>query len=107
MSSNIRYPSKEEFDVILNDYELVFVDFWATWCGPCKMIAPIIEQLADKYVENVAFVKIDIDEQSELAQKYQIMSIPTIILFKSGKEINRLIGAKPITEYIKMIENNI
>ncbi len=107
MSNNIKYPTKEEFEIILEDYKLVLVDFWATWCGPCQMIAPIIEELSDKYCEKVAVVKVDIDEQQELAAKYQIMSIPTLILFKNQEEQARVIGAKSIDEYIKLIEDNL
>ncbi len=107
MSNNIKYPTKEEFENILEDYDLVLVDFWATWCGPCRMIAPIIEQLADRYCDKVAVVKVDIDQEQELADRYKIMSIPTLILFKNGEEVTKLIGAKSIDEYIQMIENNI
>lgn len=105
MSNNIKHPTKDEFELILNDNKVVFVDFWATWCGPCQMISPIIEQIADEYVEKMPVVKIDIDQNSELAEEYKIMSIPTVILFKDGKEIQRLVGAKSSAEYISEIKN--
>lgn len=105
MSNNIKHPTKDEFELILNDNEVVFVDFWATWCGPCQMISPIIEQIADEYVEKMPVVKIDIDQNSELAEEYKIMSIPTVILFKDGKEVQRLVGAKSSAEYISEIKN--
>lgn len=105
MSNNIKHPTKDEFELILNDNKVVFADFWATWCGPCQMISPIIEQIADEYVEKMPVVKIDIDQNSELAEEYKIMSIPTVILFENGKEVKRLVGAKSSAEYIAEIKN--
>ena len=105
MSNNIKHPTKDEFELILNDNKVVFVDFWATWCGPCQMISPIIEQIADEYVEKMPVVKVDIDQNRELAEEYKIMSIPTVILFKDGKEVQRLVGAKSSAEYINEIKN--
>lgn len=105
MSNNIKHPTKDEFELILNDNKVVFVDFWATWCGPCQMISPIIEQIADEYVEKMPVAKVDIDQNRELAEKYKIMSIPTIILFENGKEVKRLVGAKSSAEYINEINN--
>ena len=105
MSNNIKHPTKDEFELILNDNKVVFVDFWATWCGPCQMISPIIEQIADEYVEKMPVVKVDIDQNRELAEEYKIMSIPTVILFKDGKEVQRLVGAKSSAEYISEINN--
>lgn len=105
MSNNIKHPTKDEFKLILNDNEVVLVDFWATWCGPCQMISPIIEQIADEFAPKMPVVKIDIDQNRELAEEYKIMSIPTVILFKNGKETTRLIGAKSSAEYISEIKN--
>ena len=73
----------------------VIVDFWATWCPPCKMLAPIFEELAAEYVGKVKFAKLDTDDARAIAQKYSIMSIPTLIVFKGGKEVERMVGALP------------
>lgn len=81
---------KEDFNHIIST-DVTVVDFFATWCGPCKMISPIIEKLAND-MANVKFVKIDVDKHDDLARIYGIMSIPTLIFFKDGKEIKRHIG---------------
>ena len=73
----------------------VIVDFWATWCPPCKMLAPVFEELAGEYEGKVKFAKLDTDEVRAVAQKYSIMSIPTLIVFKGGKEVERMVGALP------------
>lgn len=81
---------KEDFNHIIST-DVTVVDFFATWCGPCKMISPIIEKLAND-ITNVKFVKVDVDKHDELARIYGIMSIPTLIFFKDGKEVKRHVG---------------
>lgn len=81
---------KEDFNQIISN-DLTVVDFFATWCGPCKMVSPIIEKVSND-ITNVKFVKIDVDKHEELARIYGIMSVPTIIFFKDGKEVRRHIG---------------
>ena len=83
------------FAELLQDEKLVIVDFWATWCGPCRMIAPILQELADQYGDKIIVAKVDVDEQGELAQRYRIMSIPTLMLFKQGQLVDNAIGARP------------
>ncbi len=82
----------------------VLVDFWAEWCGPCRMIAPIIDQLADEYDGKIKIGKVNVDENRDLAMKYKVMSIPTLILFKDGEVVNQAIGARPKGELVKMLE---
>lgn len=73
----------------------VLVDFWAEWCGPCKMIAPILEEIADEKGDTLRIAKLNVDEAADIARRFEVMSIPTMILFKDGEEAKRIIGAKP------------
>lgn len=95
------YPDKpieitdSNFDENVKNYPLIVVDNWAPWCPPCSMLAPIIESLAKKYVGKIVFGKLNVDENKEVAQKYEIMSIPTLLVFKKGKLVDRIVGAMP------------
>lgn len=89
---------------VINSSGLVLVDFWASWCGPCRMVAPIIEQLADDYQDKMVIGKVNVDNEEELAFKFKIMSIPTIILFKDGKIAERLVGARSKEELKSVID---
>lgn len=85
--------SDSDFDKeVLQNKKPVLVDFWATWCGPCKLAEPILEELSDTYKDKVLVMKLDVDANPAMSQKYQVMSIPTTILFKEGKEIGRQVG---------------
>jgi len=92
---------------VLKKEGLVLVDFFATWCGPCKMLAPVLSQIAEEYKDKVKVGKVNVDEENELAIKYQISSIPTLILFKEGKAVKTLIGLSSKSEIINMINNEI
>lgn len=105
--ANILHPGKADFDQMLKENSLVLVDFWATWCAPCRMLAPVIEQLAEKYDGKVAVAKVDIDEQQELAMDFSVQSIPTVILFKDGKPVDTLIGVRPAAAYEELIDANL
>lgn len=82
----------------------VFVDFWATWCGPCRMVGPIVDQLADEYQGKVKICKVDVDSNQELSQMYQVMSIPTLMVFKNGSLVDKRVGAAPKQDLVKMLE---
>ncbi|HSK15018.1 MAG TPA: thioredoxin [Gaiellaceae bacterium] len=85
-----------EFEAeVLGSEKAVIVDFWAEWCGPCRAVSPVLEQIADERADELRVVKVNIDEEPELAQRYGIMSIPTIVLFKGGEPAAAAIGAQP------------
>ena len=85
---------------------LVLVDYWASWCGPCRMVAPIIEELADEYEDRAIIAKVDIDSEGDIAVRNEIVSIPTVILFKDGVEVKRLVGVQQKSVYTAALEGN-
>ena len=86
--------SKEQWEQeVTNSDKAVFVDFWATWCSPCSVVAPIVEELAKEYQGKVNFVKVDVDQNKELASKYNIFSIPTLAIFRNGQLVSQAAGA--------------
>ena len=82
----------------------VVVDFWAVWCGPCRMVAPIVDELATEYDGKVGFAKLNVDENPEVSVKYGIRSIPTLLVFKDGKPVDQIVGALPKKEMQKRVE---
>ena len=80
---------------VLTSSKPVLVDFWATLCGPCKMVAPVLEEIATEHADKLTIAKVDVDANPNIARDYQIMSIPTLILFKDGKPVKQIVGAKP------------
>jgi thioredoxin 1 len=85
----------------------VLVDFWAEWCGPCRMVGPAVEQVGNIMAGKVKVTKLNVDENQEIAMRYNVQSIPSLLLFKGGKEIARTIGAAPKETYLKFIENSL
>ena len=100
--------NKDNFssEVLEND-KLVLVDFWAEWCGPCKQISPRLEELANKYSENLTVCKVNVDENRELAIEYNIRSIPPLIIFKGGEMVDSLIGAVSLEELEDLVTRNL
>ncbi|MCI8520187.1 MAG: thioredoxin [Clostridia bacterium] len=89
---------------VLKSDKLVLVDFWASWCGPCKMVSPIIEQLAKEYDGKVKVCKLNVDDEGSIAAQNAIVSIPTVILFENGKPVKKLIGAHSLDDYEDAID---
>jgi thioredoxin 1 len=107
MSEHMITVSEKDFEqVVLQAKQPVLVDFWAQWCGPCRMIAPMLERLAEKYTGKVTFVKINVDENQELAQKYNVRGIPTLILFSSGHIVGTNVGAMTEAKLISFIDEH-
>ena len=93
--STVTVTDKSFKDDVLSSDKPVLVDFWATWCGPCKMVAPVLEEIAGEHADKITVAKVDIDANPAIARDYKIMSIPTMILFKGGQPVKQIVGAKP------------
>ncbi len=97
--------NQDNFDEeVLSSEQPILVDFWAPWCGPCRMVGPIVEDLAADYDGRVKVGKVNVDEEEELARKYGVMSIPTLIVFQGGREVQKAIGARSKADLAKMID---
>ena len=97
---SIKITAENFESVVLNSEKPVLLDFWATWCGPCKMIAPVLEEISEEYGDKIVVAKLDVDEVPSIAGKYNVMSIPTLVVFENGKEVNRLVGFRPKAQIV-------
>jgi thioredoxin 1 len=108
MSENIQELTDANFASVISTADKpVVVDFWAEWCGPCKQIAPILEELAVEQAERFTIGKLNVDEQRAIAGQYSIMSIPTLMVFKNGEMVGRIVGAKPKAALLEEIVRSI
>jgi thioredoxin 1 len=103
----IKHLKTSEFDAAVEAAPLAMVDFWAEWCGPCKMLGPTIEALGERYEGKVLVGKVNVDEEPDLARKFGVMSIPTVVFLKNGREFHREIGLMPAEAYTKILDENL
>ncbi|MEJ2274559.1 MAG: thioredoxin TrxA [Woeseiaceae bacterium] len=108
MSDKIVHTSDSAFDAdVIQNSKAVLLDFWAEWCGPCKMIAPLLDEVADTYEDKLNVVKLNVDENPNTAQKFGIRSIPTLILFKDGAVQAQVMGAMPKSQLEEFLDTNL
>ena len=103
----VRALTEATFGSAIRSHELVVVDFWASWCGPCKMLSPVIDGLARKYEGRVLVGKVNTDDQPGLAMRFGVMSIPTVVFLKDGKEFDRKVGVMPPAAYTAVLDANL
>ena len=102
-----KVATNTNFDSLLEDSKLVVVDFWATWCGPCRMISPILDEAEMEMGDKFTLVKVNVDDAEEIAARYRIMSIPTLLFFKGGEVVDKSVGAMPKAMLIEKINANL
>ena len=100
----LKHLNVEEFDELLKSGKPAMIDFFAVWCGPCKMLTPLVEDLAARYDGRVTVAKVDVDEQRELAIRYRVMSVPTVLFLKDGKEVGRKVGVQAPETYLEALD---
>ncbi len=103
----IKHFKTAEFDAAVEAAPLAMVDFWADWCGPCKMLSPLIESLGDQYAGRVLVGKVNVDEEPELARRFGVMSIPTVVFLKNGREFDRKVGVMPPKAFTDVLDANL
>ena len=103
----IKHSTTAEFEAAVEAAPLAMVDFWASWCGPCKMLSPTVEALAEQYEGKVLVAKVNVDEEPELARAFGVMSIPTVVFLKNGREFDRKVGLMPAGAFTAVLDSNL
>lgn len=103
----VKHFKTEEFNAAVEAAPLVMVDFWASWCGPCKMLAPVVDAIDREYEGKVLVGKVNVDEEPELARQFGIMSIPTVVFLKNGREFERKVGVMPAQAFADILDQNL
>lgn len=108
MAGNVVELNSTTFNTEISNSQVpVLVDFWAEWCGPCRMIAPVVEELANEYAGRLKVAKLNVDENRDTAIQYGVMSIPTLILFKNGQPVERIVGFRPFIDLKNVIDKHL
>ena len=102
-----KVATNTNFQELLQDSKLVVVDFWATWCGPCRMLSPILDEVEEEMADKISVVKVNVDDADQIAMQYRIMSIPTLLFFKNGQVVDKTVGAMPKNVLVEKINSNI
>ena len=102
-----RLIKSTDFPALVQDDKLLVVDFFATWCGPCKKLSPTLDEVSEEFGDRVNIVKVDVDESEDLAMTYGIRSVPTVLFFKNGQQVDKFVGALPKSEIVSKIENQL
>lgn len=102
-----KVATNSNFNELLQDSKLVVVDFWATWCGPCRMLSPILDEVEAEMASQITVVKVNVDDADEIAGQFRIMSIPTLLFFKGGQVVDKTVGAMPKPALVEKIKANL
>ena len=102
-----KVATNTNFSELIQDSKLVIVDFWATWCGPCRMISPLLDELEEEMADQITVVKVNVDDADEIAAQYRIMSIPTLLFIKNGQIVDKTVGAMPKPALAEKIKANL
>ena len=103
MSDKVKMLNKDNFDEVISQDKVSLVDFWAEWCGPCKMLLPVIDEVADELGDDLNICKLNVDESGDVAQRFSVMTIPTLIIFKNGEIQEKLVGFKPKAQLMSIL----
>lgn len=105
--SSVNIESVKEFKEYEKDNQTIFVDFWASWCGPCRMVSPIIDQVAEEYKDKLPVLKVEVEDQRELSEIFEVLSVPTLAVIKDGEIVDSINGFQPKEKISELIEKNI
>jgi thioredoxin 1 len=105
--STVTTVPESDFETLLKSENLLVVDFTATWCGPCRVVAPLMEQLSEEYFEQIKVIKVDVDKDKPLAKKYEVKTIPAVLFFKGGELVETIKGVSPYEEFSETVKKNL